>query len=110
AGYVVLDSVEERARARDAGVERMLARVTPGIDAATHESIRTGHVGSKFGMTPEEALALRGDIVGLHVHVGSQLLSTDDARETVAWLNGFLADAGWTPEVLDLGGGLGVPT
>jgi diaminopimelate decarboxylase len=88
----------------------MLARVTPGIDAATHESIRTGHVGSKFGMSPGEALALRGDVAGLHVHVGSQLLSTDDARDTVAWLNGFLSDAGWTPEVLDLGGGLGVPT
>jgi diaminopimelate decarboxylase len=88
----------------------MLARVTPGIDAETHESIRTGHVGSKFGMTPEEALALRGDVAGLHVHIGSQLLSTDDARDTVAWLNGFLADSGWSPEVLDLGGGLGVPT
>jgi diaminopimelate decarboxylase len=110
AGYVVLDSVEELARARGAGVERMLARVTPGIDAETHESIRTGHVGSKFGMTPEEALGLRGDVAGLHVHVGSQLLSTDDARDTIAWLNGFLADSGWLPEVLDLGGGLGVPT
>jgi diaminopimelate decarboxylase len=110
AGYVVLDSVEELGRARNAGVERMLARVTPGIDAATHESIRTGHVGSKFGMTPEEALALRDDVVGLHVHVGSQLLSTHDALDTVAWLNRFLADSGWTPEVLDLGGGLGVPT
>ena len=61
-------------------------------------------------MTPDEALALRGDVAGLHVHVGSQLLSTGDARETVAWLNRFLADAEWTPEVLDLGGGLGVPT
>jgi diaminopimelate decarboxylase len=110
AGYVVLDSVEELARARDAGVERMLARVTPGIEAATHESIRTGHVGSKFGMSPEEALALRADVAGLHVHVGSQLLSTDDARDTVTWLSRFLADAGWTPEVLDLGGGLGVAT
>ena len=109
-GYVVLDSVEELGRARNAGVERMLARVTPGIDATTHESIRTGHVGSKFGMAPEEALALRDDVVGLHVHVGSQLLSTHDALDTVAWLNRFLADSGWTPEVLDLGGGLGVPT
>jgi diaminopimelate decarboxylase len=110
AAYVVLDSVEELARARVAGVETMLARVTPGIDAETHESIRTGHVGSKFGMSPEEALALRGDVAGLHVHVGSQLMSTDDARDTAAWLNRFLADAAWTPEVLDLGGGLGVPT
>jgi diaminopimelate decarboxylase len=110
AGYVVIDSVEELARARDAGVERMLARVTPGIDAETHSSIRTGHIGSKFGMSPEEALTLRGDVTGLHVHVGSQLLSTEDARDTVAWLNRFLAESSWMPEVLDLGGGLGVPT
>ena len=55
AAYVVLDSVEELERARAAGVERMLARVTPGIEAETHEAIRTGHVGSKFGMSPDEA-------------------------------------------------------
>ncbi|MHB8641753.1 MAG: diaminopimelate decarboxylase [Gaiellaceae bacterium] len=110
AAFVVLDSVDELERARAAGNERFLARVTPGIEAETHESIRTGHVGSKFGMSPEEALALRGEVAGLHVHVGSQLLSTAAAEETVAWLNRFLEQASWTPEVLDLGGGLGVPT
>ena len=76
AAYVVLDSVEELERARAAGVERMLARVTPGIEAETHEAIRTGHVGSKFGMSPEEALGIRDALAGLHVHIGSQLLST----------------------------------
>ena len=58
AAYVVLDSVEELERARAAGVERMLIRITPGIEADTHESIRTGHVGSKFGVTPDEAAKL----------------------------------------------------
>jgi diaminopimelate decarboxylase len=110
AGFVVLDSVEELGRARGAGIERMLARVTPGIEAETHEAIRTGHVGSKFGMSPEEALSIRDAIAGIHVHVGSQLLSSGSARETVAWLNGFLAESGWEPEVVNLGGGLGVPT
>ena len=108
--YVVLDSVEELERAREVGIERMLVRVTPGIEADTHESIRTGHVGSKFGVTPEEALELAPHVDGLHVHVGSQLLGTASARETIAWLNGFLEQAGWTPDVVDLGGGLGVPT
>ena len=46
----------------------------------------------------------------LHVHVGSQLLALDAAHETVAWLNRFLDESGWTPQVVDLGGGLGVPT
>ena len=38
----------------------MLVRITPGIEADTHESIRTGHLGSKFGVTPDEARVARG--------------------------------------------------
>jgi diaminopimelate decarboxylase len=110
AAFVVLDSVEELERARAAGVERMLGRVTPGIAAETHEAIRTGHVGSKFGMSPEEALGIRDALAGLHVHIGSQLLSTAGAQQTLRWLNRYLAQSGWSPDVVDLGGGLGVPT
>ena len=110
AAFVVLDSVEELGRARTAGVERMLARVTPGIEAETHEAIRTGHLGSKFGMSPEEALGIRDALAGLHVHIGSQLLSTAGARQTLGWLERFLEESRWMPEVVDLGGGLGVPT
>jgi diaminopimelate decarboxylase len=110
AAYVVLDSVEELDRARAAGVERMLIRITPGIEADTHESIRTGHVGSKFGVPLEEAAALAPHVDGLHVHVGSQLLALAGARATVEWLNGFLEESRWRPRVVDLGGGLGVPT
>ncbi|MFL6017500.1 MAG: diaminopimelate decarboxylase [Gaiellaceae bacterium] len=110
AAYVVLDSVEELERARAARIERMLVRITPGIEADTHESIRTGHLGSKFGVTPEEAASLARDIDGVHVHVGSQLLALSSARETIAWLNRYLDSTGWTPRVVDLGGGLGTPT
>src|SRR5439155_852671 len=56
--YVVLDSVEELDRARAAGAGRLLVRITPGIEADTHEAIRTGHLGSKFGVTPDEAAAI----------------------------------------------------
>ena len=42
---VVLDALDEVARAADAGVRRVLVRVTPGIEAETHEAIRTGHRG-----------------------------------------------------------------
>ena len=49
---VVVDSLEEIDRAREARVSRTLIRVTPGIEADTHEAIRTGHHGSKFGLTP----------------------------------------------------------
>ena len=90
-------------------------RVTPGIEADTHEAVRTAHHGSKFGLPPDDALrALRRapHAEGLHVHVGSQLLHLGAALMTVDWLATFAARAraelGWEPRVLDLGGGLGV--
>jgi diaminopimelate decarboxylase len=61
-------------------------------------------------MSPEEALGIRDALAGVHVHIGSQLLSTAGAEQTLEWLNRFLADAGWSPEVVDVGGGLGVAT
>jgi diaminopimelate decarboxylase len=117
--FVVLDALDEVERAATAGVSRVLVRATPGIDAETHEAIRTAHHGSKFGLPPEqtlEALALARDagldVAGLHVHIGSQLLETGAARMTVDWLAGFSAESraelGWTPSVVDLGGGLGI--
>jgi diaminopimelate decarboxylase len=120
AALVVIDAPDEVERAADAGVRRVLVRVTAGIEADTHESIRTGHLGSKFGLPPEDAAdALRRaraaglDPAGLHVHIGSQLLDTQAARMTVEWLGAFAASCrseldGWEPAVVDLGGGLGV--
>ena len=52
---VVLDAPDDAERAAAAGVRRVLVRVTPGIDADTHWAIATGHRGSKFGLTPEQA-------------------------------------------------------
>ena len=86
---VVLDALDEPARAAAAGVRRVLVRVTPGVEAETHEAIRTGHHGSKFGLAPDDALeAVRRARAsrarrskGLHVHVGSQLA---DARAHLA--------------------------
>ena len=119
ARFVVLDALEEVERAAGAGVERVLVRVTPGIEADTHPAIRTAHHGSKFGLPPDQALeaiaAARKaglEVAGLHLHIGSQLLDTQAARTSVDWLGGFAAqcrnDLGWEPEVVDLGGGLGI--
>jgi diaminopimelate decarboxylase len=112
---VVVDSLEEVGRAGAAGVARRLLRVTPGIEADTHEKIRTGHHGSKFGLTPEdtvEALRLDPGIDGLHMHIGSQLRDLGAARAAVDWVAAFAArttaELGWTMRTLDLGGGLGV--
>jgi diaminopimelate decarboxylase len=118
---VVLDAADEAERAVSAGVERalVLVRVTPGIDPDTHDAIKTGHRGSKFGLPPDQALRLVAhardlglDVQGLHVHLGSQLLDVSPARFSVDWLAGFAAECrseiGWTPAVVDAGGGLGI--
>ena len=90
AWLVVLDAEDEVARAAAAGVRRVLVRVTPGIDPDTHDAIKTGHRGSKFGLPPEQALGaiarareLGLDVQGLHVHLGSQLLDVSPARFSV---------------------------
>jgi diaminopimelate decarboxylase len=119
AAFVVVDSLDEVERAAAAGVARILVRVTPGVEADTHPSIQTAHEGSKFGLPPEQAIeaverARRAglDVAGLHVHIGSQLLDTKAAVTTVDWVGVFAQrcrdELGWAPEVVDLGGGLGI--
>jgi len=119
AAFVVVDALDEVERAAAAGVRRVLVRVTPGVEADTHPSIRTAHEGSKFGLPPDDALeALRTareaglDVAGVHVHVGSQLMDARAGLATVDWIADFSLrcrdDLGWTPEVVDLGGGLGI--
>ena len=116
---VVLDAPDEAELAAAAGVERVLVRVTLGVDADTHEAVVTGHHGSKFGLPPEEARALladaleRGlDVLGLHVHVGSQLPDFSAQAETIQRLAAFAAacrdELGWEARVADLGGGFGI--
>jgi diaminopimelate decarboxylase len=120
AGAVVaLDAPDEAGLAAAAGVRRALVRVTLGVDADTHEAIRTGHHGSKFGLPPEQAVRLladaleRGiDVHGVHVHVGSQLPDFDAQAETIVRLASFAArcnrELGWAARVADLGGGFGI--
>ena len=116
---VVLDAPDEAALASAAGVRSVLVRITLGVDADTHEAIRTGHHGSKFGLPPvqartliEDALGRGLDVLGLHVHVGSQLADFDAQAETIVRLASFAASCrdalGWTARVADLGGGFGI--
>jgi diaminopimelate decarboxylase len=111
---IVLDSLEELERARGYGATRFLVRVTPGIEADTHEAVKTAHHGSKFGLPPEDAVELlrrAPECEGLHVHVGSQLMHFGASLMTVDWIGQFSArlraELGWTPRIVDLGGGLG---
>jgi diaminopimelate decarboxylase len=113
-GTVVLDNAHEAQRLAalvpPGRRQRVLVRVTPGVDADTHEAILTGQAGSKFGFAPAEARALIDDppaaleIAGLHMHLGSQLFALEPFRRAI----GALAPLGEFP-LYDLGGGLGVP-
>jgi diaminopimelate decarboxylase len=116
---VVLDAEDEPARAASAGVKRALVRLTPGVEAVTHRSIQTAHDESKFGLPADgalrvvdEARTLGIDVAGVHFHVGSQLARIDESLLAVERLAAFCerarAELDWTPQVLDIGGGLGI--
>jgi diaminopimelate decarboxylase len=108
-GHVVVDSFDEVERLRGSG-QRVLLRVTPGIQPSTHSYIQTGQVDSKFGFQVEEverAVAACADagleLRGLHAHIGSQILDTE-VFEKLGEVLGALGD--WP--LLNLGGGLGI--
>ena len=116
---VVLDALGEARRAAAAGVRRVLVRVTPGVEADTHASIRTGQHGSKFGLPPDDVLAAVAEahaagleVAGLHVHVGSQVAGAGAqvaAAPHLAELAARCRDTvGWTPPLVDCGGGFPV--
>ena len=82
-GCIVVDSFDEIERLRGRGV-RVMVRVTPGIRPSTHTYIQTGQEDSKFGFgsadVPRavEACADAGlEVLGLHAHIGSQILELD---------------------------------
>jgi diaminopimelate decarboxylase len=108
-GHIVVDSFDEVERLRGRG-QRVLLRVTPGIEPTTHEFIQTGQVDSKFGFQMDEveraieACAAAGlELCGLHAHIGSQILDVDVFEK----LGELLAGMGDWP-LLNLGGGLGI--
>lgn len=93
----------------------LFVRLDPGLGRGHHAHVRTAGAQSKFGIAPEllgelESLvsALGVRVVGLHAHSGSGIRAVDTWGETAVFL-GDVAARFPTVEVLDLGGGLGVP-
>ena len=108
-GHIVVDSFDEIERLRGRS-QRVLLRVTPGIEPSTHSFIQTGQVDSKFGFQLDEverAVAACADagleLRGLHAHIGSQIVDV----EVFGRLGELLAGMGDWP-LLNLGGGLGI--
>lgn len=121
-GRVVVDSFDEMDRieaihAATGQVTPALIRVTPGVEAHTHEFISTGQDDSKFGFTVSTGLADAAiaraaasaaiDLRGIHAHIGSQVFRVDSLRQSARIL-GEIAVRYGLPE-LSVGGGLGVP-
>lgn len=105
----------------DLGTKAPIAvRVNPNVDAKTHAKIATGKSENKFGIPISRArevyamaAAMPGlDVVGIDVHIGSQLTDLEPFRqayEIVADLTEMLRNDGHNIRRLDLGGGLGIP-
>ena len=105
--------------ARCGEVARASVRINPDVDAQTHAKISTGKAENKFGVSIAEArrwfdtraLWSAVQLDGLHMHIGSQLLSLKPVREALQRMAGFwreLEDAGHPIASIDVGGGLGV--
>ena len=122
-GRIVIDSFEEIERLDRVGLDSdLLVRITPGVEAHTHEFVQTGQEDSKFGFTLAEGTATEAvrrahdlapdRFVGLHAHIGSQIFELAAFDLAVSRLAEFvkeLKDAiGWEPRELNLGGGLGI--
>ena len=126
-GTVVVDSFEELARlaaaAGRAGIrQRIYVRVTPGVEAHTHEYVQTGQEDQKFGFSlasgaaaeaVRRAVALEAlELVGLHCHIGSHIFDTHGFKLAAHRMVGLLAavrdEHGFELAELDLGGGHGI--
>lgn len=124
---IVVDNLTElhtlSALAKEKGIiAEILLRIKPGIDAHTHNFIRTGQIDSKFGLALETGEAMEGvkealaaesvTLRGLHCHIGSQIFSVDPFVHAAEVMMGFLgqikAETGVELPELNLGGGFGI--
>ncbi len=126
-GYFVVDNEEElyaidRIAREKCILQKVLLRITPGIDPHTYAAVATGKVDSKFGSAIETgqaqkitrlALSLPGiDLRGFHCHVGSQVFDSDVYLRASDVMLSFVAhiynEEGYLASELDIGGGYGV--
>ncbi len=126
-GYFVVDNLDElEALNRIAGEkgvnQKILLRVTPGIDPHTHKKISTGSVESKFGIAIETDQAFSATravlnlknvtLCGFHCHIGSQIFESEPFATALEIMLDFIKSVkeklGFNTDMLNLGGGFGV--
>ncbi|MFC7371186.1 diaminopimelate decarboxylase [Fictibacillus iocasae] len=126
-GCFVVDNEDELTLLEDICQETqqetaILLRVTPGIEAHTHDYILTGQEDSKFGLDVQNGQAARAlkkalnsevlEVLGIHCHIGSQIFETAGFTMAIQTLFRFIGEwdekIGYFPAVLNLGGGFGI--
>ena len=126
-GYFVCDNVEEvdaieRIAAEKGITQKILLRLTPGIDPHTYDEVATGKVDSKFGTAIETGQALeialhtleckKISLEGFHCHVGSMVFESSTFTRSAEIMLDFMLElknnCGFIAKTLDLGGGYGV--
>lgn len=126
-GRIVVDNIYELEMLNEIAQNQgktvsILMRIKPGIDAHTHEFIKTGQIDSKFGFALETGEALNAvekaislpniELVGLHCHIGSQIFDLDPfelaARVMLELFQSVKEKTGVELSELNLGGGFGI--
>ncbi len=123
-GTIILDNLDEiplieREAAARRVRQRVLVRVTPGVEPSTHSYIATGQLDSKFGFSIEGGSAREAvdavvgsdalELAGLHCHIGSQLFDLGGYQAAAAIVADFAATLnGAGLGVMNMGGGLGI--
>lgn len=116
-----LELLNQKAKAHQRRA-RVLLRITPGVEAHTHVYVQTGQLDSKFGFGLAKGVAMEAvkralaaefiDWLGLHCHIGSQILDLECYSVAVDLMFDFMAqikeETGREVRILDLGGGLGI--
>ena len=126
-GRVVVDNLYELELLNSLAKERnrtvkIAMRIKPGIDAHTHDFIRTGQIDSKFGFALETGEAMEAvkksfefdnvELTELHCHIGSQIFDIDPFVSAAEVMMDFISDikeqTGHLISELNLGGGFGI--
>ena len=122
-GRIVIDSFDEIKRLAGAEMStKLLVRVTPGVEAQTHQYVRTGQEDSKFGFPLTDGIALDAvrqtievpgcTFVGLHAHIGSQIFDLAGFDLAIKRISDFAAvvldELGTEVAEVNMGGGLGI--
>ncbi len=126
-GHIVVDNISELHRLEKIAEEKnavpsIMFRIKPGIDAHTHDFVKTGQIDSKFGFALEtgeafdavrEAVSCKNlKLVGLHCHIGSQIFDIAPFEEAAVVMLELIAkirnELDYEIKELNLGGGFGI--